>query len=325
MPKTAPSENLEEEPPGGLAVSISDHLRRLATKSPAIKKQFFPSPLENHFSSTSFIDPLLEEEFTKTKGLVHKYANRVLITLTASCTSYCRFCTRRRLVSDIKKGQLTLSDVDKMVSYLGSHPLVNEVILSGGDPLTVPDLLIYSLNKMAQLPSIKIIRVHTRVPVSDPTIITPRVLDAFKKVKKQAFYISIHFEHPDELTRSTIRAIARLRQTGAILLSQTVFLRGVNDSYQTLKELFTRLSELGIRPYYIYRCDPVRGAEHFIVPFDKEVKIMTKLRTSLSGIACPLYVIDAPGGSGKIPVPLDFWQFNHRSLTDFNGKKIEVI
>lgn len=138
-------------------------------------------------------------------------------------------------------------------------------------------------------------------------------------------YISVHFEHPDELTPETIKAIKNLRATGAILLSQSVFLKGVNDDYSILQTLFTQLSELGIRPYYIYRCDPVKGAEHFIVPFDQEVAIMTKLRANLSGIACPLYVIDAPNGSGKIPVPLNFWEFEKTSFEDYLGLKINLF
>ncbi len=140
-----------------------------------------------------------------------------------------------------------------------------------------------------------------------------------------AIYLSLHFEHPDEITAPVIKVVSRLRGAGAILLSQSVFLKGVNDDYEVLKELFNRLVELGIRPYYLYRCDPVVGSEHFIVPFDKEIEIMTKLRKELSGIACPTYVIDTPNGSGKIPVPLNFWQFDKKSFTDYNDKEIKII
>ena len=151
------------------------------------------------------------------------------------------------------------------------------------------------------------------------------MLTSFKKITRQPLYFSIHFEHPDELTPPTIKAIRQIRQTGAILLSQSVFLKGINDSYEVLKELFTRISELGIRPYYIYHCDPTIGVEHFIVPLKKEVEIMTKLRANLSGIACPLHVIDAPSGSGKIPVPMDFWVFDQSRFRDFDGKSLSVI
>ncbi|HOL53996.1 MAG TPA: lysine 2,3-aminomutase, partial [Candidatus Paceibacterota bacterium] len=138
-------------------------------------------------------------------------------------------------------------------------------------------------------------------------------------------YVGIHFEHPDELTPETIKACEKLRKAGAILYSQSVFLKGVNDSYEVLYELFSRLIEIGVKPYYLYRCDPVQGIEHFRVPFEKEIKIATQLRKNLSGLAWPTYVIDTPNGNGKIPVPLEFWQFDKKEFKDFLGKKHKVI
>jgi len=210
-----------------------------------------------------------------------------------------------------------------MEKYLLSRPEINEAVISGGDPLTAPQLLIYALKKFKKLKQIKIIRIHTRVPVSNPKLLTVKLLNSIKLIK-QPVYVSIHFEHPDELTKPTIKAIHDLRKAGAILLSQSVFLKGVNDNYEILFDLFTKISQLGIRPYYIYRCDPVKGAEHFIVPFEKEIEIMTKLRSNLSGIACPLYVIDTPNGSGKVPVPLNFWKFDKKSFIDYGGKLINL-
>lgn len=319
------SDSAEEgEPPSSLAVKISSHLKKLAKNSVAIQKQFFPSSKESQHTAKAYADPLKEDEFIKTKGLVHKYPGRVLIELTLTCASYCRFCTRRRKVSDFKKGSLSKKDIENMIHYLKSQPKINEVIFSGGDPLTAPKLLIYALKKFSALKQLKIIRVHTRVPVSNPRLISEALLQTFSQIKNQAFYFSIHFEHPDELSPPTVKIIKALRRTGAILLSQSVFLKGVNDSYRILKSLFRRLPELGIRPYYIYRCDPVKGAEHFIVPFKKEIEIMTKLRKNLSGLSCPAYVIDAPRGAGKIPVPLNFWQFNRSAFRDFKNKKIKI-
>lgn len=307
-----------------MLVKISQHLRKIAESSKAVRRQFFPSKEENCFSERAFIDPLLEDKFSPVKGLCYKYSKRVLVELTMDCASFCRFCTRRRKVSDIKKGLLAKKDIKKIADFIKSNPKINEVIFSGGDPLTVPDLLAFSLKKFSQLPRIKIIRIHTRVPVSDPGLLSKKVLRAVSAIKKLPVYLSIHFEHPDELTQETIEAIRALRKTGAILLSQSVFLKGVNDSRKTLERLFTKLTELGIRPYYIYHCDPVRGAEHFIVPLEKEVRIMTKLRKVLSGLAFPSHVIDSPNGSGKIPVPLNFWQFDKSRFNDFNEKKIET-
>ncbi len=267
----------------------------------------------------------MEEPNTIVKGLVQKYPKRVLLELTLSCAAYCRFCTRRRKVDDLVQGRLTREDVDEVTKYIKEHKDINEIIFSGGDPLMSPEMLEYGIEKLSGLENVKIIRVHTRVPVVDPGAIDERILDIFRKIKKQAFYLSLHFEHPDEITEEVEEVIGKFRKLGAILLSQSVFLRGVNDSVDVLEKLFNRLTELGVRPYYIYRCDPVKGAMHFMVPFKKEVEIMTKLRKVLSGIAYPTYVIDAPGGYGKVPVPLGFWQNGKGGFRDYRDGEIKII
>lgn len=312
----------EKNYPYSFPFKITNHLKSLAEKSPAVRRQFYPTSLENQVSPKAQNDPLQEDRFIKVRGLVHKYPRRVLIELTLNCAAYCRFCTRRRKVSDIKRGRLIPADIRNMTIYLKKHKEINEVIFSGGDPLTAPELLKLALQQFSQVTSIKIFRLHTRVPVSAPQLITPALLKTLTSVKKQPLYLSLHFEHPDELTPSTLAAVQKLRRTGAILLSQTVFLKGVNDNYQILYQLFTRLTERGVRPYYLYRCDPVQGITHFIVPLKKEIEIVTRLRKNLSGIAFPLYTIDAPAGSGKIPVPLNFWRFDSSHFTDFHGKRI---
>ncbi len=309
--------------PGELLFSVSNHLKKLAKTSPAVHRQFYPSQEELLNSLNSYTDPLLEDKFEKTKGLIHKYPGRVLILLTAACAAYCRFCTRRRRVSDIKGGLVTRSDIDNMAQYLSRRRDVTEVIFSGGDPLTQPSALIYALNKFKKLKTIKIVRIHTRLPVSSPRLLSTDLLSAIRSLRTPV-YVSLHFEHPDEITKPTINAIKKLHQAGCILLSQSVFLKGVNDSYPVLFSLFSILPALGIHPYYIYHCDPVKGAEHFLVPLKKEIAIMTKLRANLSGIACPTHVIDTPNGSGKIPVPLNFWQFDQKSFADYEGKLINL-
>lgn len=308
-----------------LAQKISNHLEKLAKKSKAIQKQFIAYDEEEKALGAKLSkDPLEEQKFTRVKGLIHKYKNRVLILLTLQCAAYCRFCTRRRCVSEIKEGIISKKNLEKMRDYIKSKPEIKEVILSGGDPLTVPETLIMALEIFSKLSQIKIIRIGTRVPVSEPKLVTKELLSAFKKVK-QPLYVLIHFEHPDELTKETKEAIKKLRQAGTILLSQTVFLRGINDSFKVLYQLFSQLIEIGVKPYYLFRCDPVKGTEKFRVPFKKEVEIASELRRELSGLAYPLYVIDAPYGSGKIPVPLDFWEFNDSFYYDFSAKKLKVI
>ena len=299
----------------------SEYIESLMVCEEAIKRQFeiSESELDDQFSGDS--DPLREKEHEVVPGMINKYGNRVLCLLTAECAAYCRFCTRRRLVSDIERGRIDRSHVDEWVRYLREHTEVREVILSGGDPFIIEDdLFDYVLCVISALDSIKVIRIGTRAPVSDPSLINARKCEAIERVN-QPIYVGIHFEHPAEITRRTMRCIKHLTSVGAILYSQTVFLKGVNDDYSTLYDLFTKLFEIGIRPYYIYRCDPVPGAAHFRVDIDQERRIMTELRRNLSGLACPTYVIDAPDGSGKIPVPLEFWDNDASSYTDFEGKR----
>lgn len=287
----------------------------------AIRRQFEVSALELDDELVGNSDPLREKEHEVAPGLINKYGNRALCLLTAECAAYCRFCTRRRLVSDIERGRIDRSHVDAWVRYLGDNPQVREVILSGGDPFIVDDSLFeYALREISAVDSIKVIRIGTRAPVSEPSLVNCRKLDAIQRVD-QPVYVGIHFEHPAEITRPTLRCVKDLIGAGAILYSQSVFLCGVNDDYETLYDLFTGLFEIGVRPYYIYRCDPIPGAGHFQADFDKERQIMTELRRSLSGLAFPTYVIDAPDGSGKIPVPLDFWTADITSYRDFEGKK----
>lgn len=307
-----------------LAVRLSPHLNKLTKTCPEIYRQFVYSKAEEKEQKEGLEDPLIEEEYTATRGLVHKYGNRALVLLTMNCAAYCRFCTRRRSVSDIKKGVITETDLNKMVAYVKKHPEIKELIFSGGDPLTVPALLKQALKKLGMLPQIKIVRIGTRTPVSNPRLVNKGALAALKQIKNKPLYILVNFEHPSEITMATVAAIKRLQANCTMILSQSVSLRGVNDKVETLYELFTRLVEIGVKPYYFYRCDPVKGAEHFIVPFKKEVAMFTKLRSRLSGLATPLYVIDAPNGAGKIPVPLDYWEYKKDKFKDFNSKMIKV-
>lgn len=311
-----------------LDIKISEHLKKISQSSEAVKNQFYFSDAEffrgDPEGCQSFEDPLLEDQFEKTKGLIHKYENRALILLTLTCASYCRFCTRRRRVSDIEKGIITKADIKNMLAYLSVHQEIKEIIFSGGDPFTTPKILKYALKVFSKLPQIKVIRIGTRTPVSNPSLVTRGILSAIKKSKKTV-YVMIHFEHPDEVSEKTVKACLKLRKAGAILFSQSVFLKGINDSYDVLYKLFSRLIEIGVKPYYLYRCDPVKGIEHFRVPFKKEIEIATLLRKNLSGLASPLYVIDTPNGSGKIPVPLNFWDFDCEKFRDFKDEVKNII
>lgn len=296
-------------------------IEELIQQTPALSRQFVCSVEENVKGGED--DPLEEEKYTPVKGLVHKYEHEVLILLTLNCARYCRFCTRRRKTLSTKE-EIGESELKKMAEYIKSRPEVYEVIISGGDPLTRPELLKKALQIFSALPQIKVIRVGTRLHFSNPALINTKVLSALKIVKKQPLYIMAHFEHPSELTEETIKAIKKLQRVSTMVLSQTVSLKGVNDDVDVLEELFVKLTQIGVKPYYFLRCDPVKGAEHFIVDFKKEKKIFTELRRRLNGLACPMYVIDVPGGFGKVPVPLDFWEFDDKNYRDFKGKKIKT-
>ncbi len=307
-----------------LATRLSPNLKKLSAECPFIARQFVPSELETVEEENVFEDPLMEEAHTVTRGLVYKYGNRALVLLTMNCAAYCRFCTRRRKVSDIEKGIITDKDLENIKKYLLKNKQIKELIFSGGDPLTVPPILKKAIKKLATLPQIKIVRVGTRLHLSNPGAVNRQVIEALKLVKNKPLYLMVHFEHPAELTKSVVAAIKRLQQAATMLLSQSVSLKGVNDDEETLYKLFSGLVEIGVKPYYHYRCDLVKGAEHFLVDFDKEVALMTNLRKRLSGLAVPIYVIDSPNGTGKIPVPLDFWRYDRTSFKDFENKKIEV-
>ncbi len=272
---------------------------------------------------TKFLtDPLMEEHFTKMKGLVFKYPKRVLIELNNICPVYCQFCTRKRKTFKKIKWELTKEETKNILDFLKNNLEINEVIISGGDPLVSPVLLINLLNKLEKQKNIKVIRIHTRMPITTPKKINQNIFDFLKKYKK-IVYLSIHCNLANEITNESVAVFNKFRKSGVILYSQSVFLKGINDSVEKLEELFEKLLELGVRPYYIYRCDPVVGLENFIVPFEKEKEIMTELRKRISGLACPTYVIDSPNGMGKIPVPLNFWK-NKTIMKDFKGKKIKI-
>lgn len=298
---------------------LSDHLEQLSKTEPAIARQFVADDIEDDALECNS-DPLLEDAHQPVCGLINKYGNRVVCFLTAECAAYCRFCTRRRMVSDINRWQITKADVDLWAEYLYEHTEITEVILSGGDPFVAPiELFSYALEKISSIRTITVLRIGTRVPVSDPDRVKVAHLEVIRSVE-QPVYIGINFEHPSEITPETEKVLTALRKSGAILYSQTVFLQGVNDDYDILFRLFSRLIEIGVRPYYIYRCDPVEGIEHFRGSFEKELSIMSRLRRSLSGIACPTYVVDTPNGNGKVPVALDFWDVDYSSYRDFDGK-----
>ena len=268
------------------------------------------------------MDPLGEKKVTVSKGLIHRYGNRILLVLTEKCASECAFCYRKWQREEKKDfAMATTSDIDDAVKYVESHKEINEVVLSGGDPLMNFEYLKYALEIFDAVEQIKVIRIHTRAIIVKPELVTKEIEKIFKNVKNSVLYVSLHINHPNELTKLAMKKIVKIRKTGAILFSQSVFLRGANDKVETLSELFTKLLQLGVRPYNIYHCSYVKGAEHFIVPIEKEIEIMTEVKKKVSGLAFPTLIVDTPGTAGKIPVPLNFWKFELKSYADYEGNE----
>ncbi|MDD4937721.1 MAG: KamA family radical SAM protein [Candidatus Shapirobacteria bacterium] len=268
-------------------------------------------------------DIFQEDKLTPIKGLIRRYKDRVLIELTLSCPVECDFCYRKW-----KKGQcrekITIEDIDNMVKYVVKNKEIKQIIFSGGEPLMELGLLKYAFKKFSQLDQIKTFRIHTRAPITVPEMVTEDFLSILNDKYKQIVYLSIHVNQFNELTPTVESAIKKIRQTGVILYSQSVFLKGINDSVKDLKKLFSKLVELGVRPYNIYQCNRIKGIEKYIVPIKKEIEIMTELRKKLSGFCCPSLIIDIPGNANKIPTPLFFWGVNLKTVKDFEGNLIKM-
>lgn len=301
------------------------YIDSLARESSAVKDMYFyNSDYENIPIDTSR-DVLLEKLNSPTKGLVHKFKNRTMLLLSFTCAANCRFCERQDRVGVglDKYGNLSKNDIRNAVEYISSHTEINEVIFSGGDPLSNPNGLLYACTLLSKVEHIHIFRLHTKFPMQYPSNVNFELL---KKVVKLApvFYLSIHINHPDELNEITIPVLNKIRKLGFIMLSQSVFLKGVNDSVDTLKELFLRLSEVGVRPYYIYHCTSIPTTQRFVMKIQDEVNIMSTLRENLSGIAFPNHTVDLMGAVGKVIVPTNHWKAERTKVSDYNGRIINL-
>lgn len=245
-------------------------------------------------------DPLSEDEDMPVPGMVHRYRDRVLLIATTMCSMYCRHCTRKR-IAGTRESSITAQRMRQVIEYLRVHPEVSDVIVSGGDPLTMSDGSIEMvLSSLRSVPSVQVIRIGTRVPVVLPMRITDNLVNMLKKY--HPLWINTHFNHPNEITPQAKEALAKLADAGIPLGNQTVLLAGVNDDARVIEQLCRGLIQMRVRPYYLYQCDLVRGVEHFRTSVRKGMEIMEYLRGRVSGIAIPTFVVDAPHGGGKIPV-----------------------
>jgi len=246
-------------------------------------------------------DPLNEENNSPVPHIVHRYPDRVLFTVTGFCAAYCRYCTRSHMVARKNKSHASLKSWDNAINYIAQNNQIRDVLISGGDPLTLSDSrLEYLLSKLRAIPHVEIIRIGTKIPVVLPMRITKSLVKIIKKY--HPVMMSLHFSHPDELSIETKEACNRLADAGIPLGSQCVLLKGVNDKVETFRKLNHELLKVRVRPYYIYQCDPIPGSEHFRTEVKKGIEIIAGLRGFTSGYAVPYFVIDAPGGGGKIPL-----------------------
>lgn len=268
-------------------------------------------------------DPLNEEGDMPVRGLVHRYPDRALLIATSACAMYCRHCTRKR-VTGCRETRISAARLGRTVEYLKSHPGIRDVVVSGGDPFTMTTSAIETvLSALRSVPSVEIIRIGTRTPVTLPFRITSDLVSMLRKY--QPVWVNTHFNHPVEITPESAAACAMLADAGIPVGNQTVLLRGVNDTPAVMEELLRGLIRMRVRPYYLFQCDLVRGIEHFRTPLARGIEIMEHLRGRLSGIAIPTFVVDLPGGSGKVPVLPEYVVSRRADATVFrNSEGIEV-
>lgn len=291
-----------------------------------IRRQTIPLIQETHVAASDYADPCGEDSHSPVPNLVHRYPDRVLLLVTDMCAMYCRYCTRGRLVG-AKETPTSKDNLEEVFSYLAATKKVRDVLLSGGDPLMVSDeRLEYIIQRLRQIPHIEFIRIGSRVPVTLPQRVTENFAAMLKR--NGPVWMSLHFNHAKEITPEVRRACNLLADSGVPLGSQTVLLKGINDNAGVMKKLFHELLKIRVRPYYIYQADPVTGTEHFRTSVAAGIDIIEKLRGHTSGYAVPTFVVDAPGGGGKIPVGPDYVVERSEGriiLRNYEGKRFEYI
>jgi lysine 2,3-aminomutase len=309
--RLSPEERLAfSDPENAFPLSITPYYLSLVDPDDAlqpIRRSVVPVFAESLRMPEEDADPLGEDHDSPVPGLVHRYPDRVLFLVTGFCSVYCRYCTRSRMVGRDKVPLVNREQWEAAIAYIRGNPSVRDVLLSGGDPLTLPDeVLDWLLTQLRRIPHVEMLRIGSKVPMVLPQRVTTGLAKMLKK--HHPLWMSIHVTHPDELTPEAAEACSRLADAGIPLGSQTVLLAGINDSVETMKRLVQGLLKIRVRPYYLYQCDPIHGSSHFRTPVEKGLEIIQGLRGHTSGYAVPSYVIDAPGGGGKIPLLPEYYQ-----------------
>ena len=308
------------------AISLTPDIAALidpADPTDPIARQFLPDARELVTTPDERADPIGDAVHSPCEGIVHRYPDRVLLKLVSVCAVYCRFCFRRETVGPGRATALSPAALDSALAYVAAHPEIWEVILTGGDPLVAaPRRLAEVSVRLAAIPHVKILRVHTRVPVVAPETIGPDLVAALRASGKTV-YVAIHANHPRELTPSAVAACARLADAGCVLVSQSVLLRGVNDDVATLAALMRAFVEARIKPYYLHHPDLAPGTSHFRLGIEEGRALVGALRGHVSGLCQPTYVLDVPGGHGKValgPADVALDGQGGATVTDFTGE-----
>jgi lysine 2,3-aminomutase len=291
----------------------------MAAPDDPVARQFVPDVAELTIRDEELADPIGDEAHAPVKGLTHRYPDRVILHVTKTCEVYCRFCFRREAVGE--EGALPEADLVAALDYIAVNPAIREVILTGGDPLVLSARRIRGLmDRLGDIPHVDVVRVHTRIPVVAPEKVTDAMVSALKG--RAAVWIVVHTNHAQEITAAAEAALARLADAGIPLLSQSVLLRGVNDSVAALEGLFRKLARNRVKPYYLHHCDLAKGTGHFRTTIAEGQALMAGLRGRVSGTLLPTYVIDIPGGFGKVPLVRDHAEplgHGRWRITDWRG------
>ena len=310
-----------------LALAITPYFFNLidpADENCPIRRQVVPRIEETTTASWEMSDPCGEDSHSPVPGLVHRYPDRVLFLVTDRCAAYCRYCTRSRLVSNAT-GYDFHPEFDKQIAYIAAHPEIRDVLLSGGDPLLLSDDKLENLlSRLRAIPHVEFLRIGSRIPTFLPQRITPELCAMLKKF--HPLFMSIHSNHPRELTTEVRDALGRLADAGIPLGNQSVLLKHVNDDADVMKALMQKLLMCRVKPYYIYQCDLIAGSAHLRASVAKGLEIMEKLRGHTTGYAVPTYVIDAPGGGGKVPINPEYVLCRNAGrvlIRNFEGKIFE--
>jgi lysine 2,3-aminomutase len=290
------------------AVSLTPYLADLIDRddpTDPIAQQFVPTPAEMAGHPAERDDPIGDAPYSPVKGIVHRYADRVLLKIVQACPVYCRFCFRREMVGPGSEAFLSPAELDGALAYIASHPEIWEVILTGGDPLILSPRRLGEIKaRLDAIPHVQVVRLHSRVPVVDPERVTDEMVTSLKG--RTPTYILVHANHAREFTDAARIALARLVEGGIPLLGQSVLLKGINDSVEALRDLLRTMVANRVKPHYLHHPDLAPGTGHFRLPISKGRALLRELRGPISGLAQPTYMLDLPGGHGKVPIGPDY-------------------